>query len=96
MHHAKTRQDVGHVLARLAGQAFGLTLVAACAATGYLMFNLTTDSEFAGSIVGVFSAVGRVIGNLFNTNDRVMITVLPALVIAGLLLGGLYVWRKRS
>ena len=96
MSRSKTRQDLGQVVSRIAAQAFALTVAAACAATGYLMFGLTNGSHRVDGLDGMFSGLSGAGRYLLGSDDRLVMILLPGLIIGALTLGGLYLWNKRG
>jgi hypothetical protein len=96
MSRTKTRQDLAQIVTRIAAQALGLTVAAACAATGYLVFGLTNGSERDYGFSSVSSGLSDASRALLGSDDRLVMILLPGLLIGGLMLGGLYLWNKRG
>lgn len=96
MTRTKTRQDLGQVAIRLAAQAIGLTIIAACTATGYLIYDLTSESGGNLGMGGIFAGLGDAVGELLGPDPRVALVILPGLIVGGLSLAGIYFWNKRG
>lgn len=90
------RGDLRRLGARLALQAFAIANMAVGALGGYLLYGLVEKTRIERWFAGGASDAALAI-KTFTRMDPVLATILvPALVVAGLALGGVYVWGRQT
>jgi hypothetical protein len=97
---ADTRRSVNPephpVVARAVAAVVGATVAVACAGAAFLVFNLFTGASAGGELGAFFTDMSLTAGGLLGADERVAMIFLPLLILGTLLLGGLWLWNKRS
>ncbi len=90
------RQDLLQLGSRLGLQALAFAAMAACVLAGYKLYNVAEQTLFDRAVADGVSATTVAVGAFFSMDRVYAMLLVPALIVGGLALGGLYFWNRKG
>lgn len=93
------RADTIHLVKALSGrlvaQAGAVAAMIACTYLGYQLHAISSETSIVAHVVDSFHAVIGAVVSFFDMDPIAAAVIFPAMIVAMLLLGGLYLWRQQ-
>jgi hypothetical protein len=70
--------------------------MAACTFAGYMLHQVMEQTRFDRVFADGVSTTAYSVRALFAMDDTIAMILVPALIVGGLALGGMYVWGKQD
>jgi hypothetical protein len=96
MTSTKLRTDVQRLGSRLGLKALAVTTMAACTLAGYTLHWALAQTRFDRAFADGVSSTAYALDALFTVDGTIAMILVPALIVGGLALGGMYVHGKRA
>lgn len=88
--------DLQRLGSRLGLQALALTTMATCTLAGYMLHGVIERTRFDRALADGISGTTLTLDAFFRMDGTIAMILVPALIVGGLALGGMYVWGRRA
>jgi hypothetical protein len=92
----KLRQDLQRLGSRVGAQALTFAAMAASTVVGYKLHEVMEQTRFDRVVADGLSATASVVSAFFRMDSTIAMLLVPALIVGGLALGGMYVWGRQN
>jgi hypothetical protein len=92
----KLSHDLQQLGSRLGLQALAFATMAACTLAGYKLYGVIEQTRFDRMLADGVSTTARALDAFFTMDSTFAMILVPALIVSGLALGGMYVSGRRG